>query len=77
MVLQTRIFFLLGDPEKKGGFVLQTHLFQVGEKWYCKLAACFLVGDPEKKWVYTKIPPFLRLQNQFSAALKITSKGAD
>ena len=33
VVLQTQIFFLIGDPEKKVGLYYKPTFFQVGEKW--------------------------------------------
>ena len=36
VVLQTRIFFLVGEPNKKVGLYYKSTFFQVGEKWSCK-----------------------------------------
>jgi hypothetical protein len=68
VVLQTQIFFLVADPEKKVGLYYKPTFFQVGEKWFRKLRFFFLVGNPEKN---------PSLQNHFSVTLKITSNGAD
>ena len=65
VVLQTRIFLIAEDPEKKVGLFYKPIFFQIGEK---RFRFFFLVGYPETN---------PSLQNHFSANLKITSKGAD